>query len=93
VVEAWRYTRPGPCPWKACALGKETKVGQAPLGFPIVFAGNQRGFSCLVTSWQELWSSNMWETCRLGSLIVYFRTSCRTESGAKLVHQLCNRCA
>ncbi len=37
VVETWQYTRPGPSPWKACALGKETKVGQAPLGFPIVF--------------------------------------------------------
>jgi len=29
-------------------------MGQAPLGFPIVFAGNQRGFSYLVTGWQEL---------------------------------------
>jgi hypothetical protein len=93
VAEAWRYIRPGPSPWKACAPGKETKVGQAPLGFPIVFTGNQGGFSCLVTGWQELWSSNMWETYKLGSLIMYFRASCRTESGAKLVHQLRSRCA
>jgi hypothetical protein len=26
------------------------KVGQALVGFPIVFAGNQGGFSCLITS-------------------------------------------
>jgi hypothetical protein len=45
-----------------CALKKETKVSQTPLGFPIMFIGNQGGFSCLVTGWQELWSSNMWET-------------------------------
>jgi hypothetical protein len=49
VVNAWRYTKPGPSPKKACAPGKETKVGQAPFGFPIVFEGNQGGFSCLVT--------------------------------------------
>jgi hypothetical protein len=53
VAEAWWYTRPSPSPWKACALWKETKVGQTPLGFPIMFVGNQGGFSCLVTSWQE----------------------------------------
>jgi hypothetical protein len=29
VVEAWWYTKLGPSPWKACALGKETKVGVA----------------------------------------------------------------
>jgi len=93
VAETWRYTRPGPSPWKTCALGKETKVGQAPLGFPIVFVGNQGGLSCLVIGLQELWSSNMWKTCRLGSLIVYFRASCKIESGAKLAHQLHSRCA
>jgi hypothetical protein len=86
VVEAWWYTRLGPSPKKACALGKETKVGQAPFGFPIMFVGNQKGFSCLVIGWQELWSSNMWETYRLGSLIMYFKTSYRTKSGARLVH-------
>jgi hypothetical protein len=63
VVEAWWYTKPSPSPWKACAPRKETKVGQALLGFPIVFVRNQGGFSCLVTGWQKLWSSNMWETC------------------------------
>jgi len=26
-------------------------VGQAPFGFPILFVGNQGGFSCLVTGW------------------------------------------
>jgi len=51
VVETWRYTKPGPSPWKACAPRKETKVGQTPFGFPILFTRNQRGFSCLVTSW------------------------------------------
>jgi hypothetical protein len=50
VAEAWRYTKPGPSPWKACVPRKDTKVGQTPLGFPIVFARNQGGFSCLVTS-------------------------------------------
>ncbi len=54
VVEAWRYTKPSLSPWKTCAPGKETKVGQTPLGFPIVFTWNQGGFFCLVTSWQEL---------------------------------------
>jgi hypothetical protein len=54
VAEAWRYTRLGPSPWKACAHGKETKMGQAPLGFHIVFVGNQGGFFCLIISWQEL---------------------------------------
>jgi hypothetical protein len=49
-----------------CALKKETKVNQTPLGFPIVFIGNQGGFSCLVTGWQELLSSNMWETIGWG---------------------------
>jgi hypothetical protein len=92
VVEAWRYIKFGPSPRKACAPRKERKVGQAPLGFPIVFARNQRGFSYLVTNWQEFWSSNMWETCRLGSLLVYLRTNCKTESGARLVHQLHSRC-
>jgi hypothetical protein len=77
---------PSPSPWKACVLGKETKVGQTPLGFPIVFIGNQGGFSCLVTSRQELWSSNMWETYRLGSLMVYLTSNCRIENGARLVH-------
>ncbi len=90
VVEAWRYTTPGSSPWKVCALGKETKVGQTPLGFPIVFVKNQGGFSCFRIGWQELWSSNMWKTYRLGSLMVYFRVSCRTKSGARSVHQLCN---
>jgi hypothetical protein len=53
VAETWRYTKLGLFPWKACAPGKETKVGQTPFGFPIMFAGNQGGFSCLATSWQE----------------------------------------
>ncbi len=92
VAKAWQCTRPGPSPWKVCALGKETKVGQPPFGSPIVFAWNQGGFSCLVTSWQELWSSNMWETCNLRSLMVYFRANCKTKSGARLVHQLHSRC-
>jgi hypothetical protein len=86
VVEAWWYTRLGPSPWKACAFGKETKLGQTPLSFLVVFVGNQGSFFCLLISWQELWSSNMWKTCRLGSLMVYFRTNCRTKSGARLVH-------
>jgi hypothetical protein len=91
VAKAWWYTKLGPSPWKACAPGKKTKVGQTPLSFPIVFIRNQGGFSCLVIGWQEPWSSNMWETW-FGSLIVYFRASCRIESGAKLVHQLRSRC-
>ncbi len=66
VAEAWWYTKPSPSPWKACAPRKETKVGQTPLGFPIVFARNQGGFSCFIIGWQELWSSNMWVSCRLG---------------------------
>jgi hypothetical protein len=37
-----------------CVRGKETKVGQTPFSFPIVFVGNQGGFFCLVTSWQKL---------------------------------------
>jgi len=86
VTKAWWYTRLGPSPWKACAPKKETKVGQTPLGFPIVFIGNQGGFSCLVTSWQKLWSSNMWGTCKLGSLMMYLKANCRTKSGARLVH-------
>jgi hypothetical protein len=90
VAKAWRYTKPSSSRWKACAHGNETKVGQTPLGFPIVFARNQGGFSYLVTGWQEFWSSNMWKTCRLGSLMVYLIANCRTESGAKLVHQLRN---
>jgi len=40
VVKAWRYTELGPSPWKVCAHGKETKVGQTLLGFPIMFARN-----------------------------------------------------
>jgi hypothetical protein len=40
VAKAWRYTTLGPFPWKVCVLGKEIKVGQTPLGFPIVFVGN-----------------------------------------------------
>jgi hypothetical protein len=93
VVEARRYTKPGPSPWKVCAPGKEKKVGQTPIGFPIVFVGNQEGFFYLVTGWQELWSSNMWETCRLGSLMVYLRANCKTENNTKLVHQLHSQCA
>jgi hypothetical protein len=92
VAEAWRYTKPGPFPWKACAPRKETKVGQTLLGFPIMFTGNQGGFFCFVTGWQELWSSNMWETCRLGFLLVHLRANCRTKSGARLVHQLRSWC-
>jgi hypothetical protein len=53
VAEAWWYTRPSPSPWKACALGKETKVGQTPFNFPIVFVRNQGNFSCFVTGWKE----------------------------------------
>ncbi len=53
VVEAWWYTRPAPSPWKACAPRKETKVGQTPLGFPILFVGNQGSFSCFVIGLQE----------------------------------------
>jgi hypothetical protein len=86
VAKAWRYTRLGPSPWKAYVPGKETKVSQTPLGFPIVFVGNQGDFSCLVIGWQKLWSFNMWETYRLGSLMVYLRANCRTENGARLVH-------
>jgi hypothetical protein len=86
VAKAWWYTRPSPSPWKACAPRKETKVGQAPFGFPIVFGGNQRGFSYLITGWQELWSLNMWKTCRLGFLMVYLRANCKTKSCARLVH-------
>jgi hypothetical protein len=86
VVEAWGYTKLCPSPWKVCAPKKETKVGQTSLGFPIVFVGNQGGFSCLIIGWHKLSSSNMWETCRLGFLMVYFRANCRIESGAKLVH-------
>jgi hypothetical protein len=93
MAEAWWYTRPGPSPWKACDPGKETKVGQALFGFPIVFTRNQWGFFCLVTSWQELWSSNMWKTYRLGSLMVYLKTNYRTKNGARLIHQLHNWCA
>ncbi len=92
VAKAWRYTKLSPSPWKVCALGKETKVGQAPLGFPIMFVGNQGRFSCLVTSWQEPRSSNMWETCKLGSLMVYLKANCKIDSGARLVHQLCSWC-
>ncbi len=92
VSKAWWYIKPSPSPWKACALRKEIKVGQTPLGFPIMFVGNQGGFSFLVIGWQELWSSNMWETYRLGSLMVYFRTNYKTKSDARLVHQLCSRC-
>jgi hypothetical protein len=44
VAEAWQYTKLGPFPWKACDPGKETKGGQTPLGFPIMFTGNQGGF-------------------------------------------------
>ncbi len=51
VTEACRYTRPGPSPWKACVRGKEAKVGQTPLSFPIVFVGNQGGFFCFVIGW------------------------------------------
>jgi hypothetical protein len=86
VVKAWWYTRPSLFPLKECALGKETKVGQTPLGFPIVFIGNQGGFSCLVTSWHELWSSNMRETCRLGSLMVYLKANYKIKNGVRLVH-------
>ncbi len=93
VAEAWQYTMPGPSPWKVCSLGKETKVGQTPLGFLIMFTRNQVGFSCLVIGCQELCSSNMWKTCRLGSLMVYIRANYRTESGTRLVHQLRNQCA
>ncbi len=92
VAEAWQHIKPGPSPWKVCAFRRETKVGQTPFGFPIVFTRNQGGFFCLITGWQELWSSNMWKTCRLGSLMVYLKANCRTESGARLVHQLRNRC-
>jgi len=87
VAEASRYTKPGPFPWKACAPGKETKVGQTPLGFPIVLVRNQGGLSCFVTGWQELWSSNMWKTYRLGSLIVYFKASYKLESGANWIKE------
>jgi hypothetical protein len=86
VAKAWRYTRLGPSPWKVCAFGKETKVGKSLLGFLILFVGNQGGFSCLVTGWHELWSSNMWKTYKLGFVMVYLKTDCRTESGARLVH-------
>jgi hypothetical protein len=88
VVEAWRYTKPCPSPWKACAPRKETKVGQMFLRFPIMFIGNHKGLSCLAIGWQELWSSNMWEISRLGSLMVYLRTNYKTDNGARLVHQL-----
>jgi len=83
LAKTWQYTMPGPSPWKVCAPGKETKVGQAPLGFPIMFKGNQGGFSCLVNGWQEFWSSNMRETYRLGSIMVYFWANCKIESGAR----------
>jgi hypothetical protein len=86
MVKTWQYTKPGPSPWKVCVPGKETKMGQAPLGFPIVFTWNQGGFFCLVTSWQELRSSHMWETCRLGFLMAYLKANCKTKSGARLVH-------
>jgi hypothetical protein len=82
VAKAWWYTRPGPSPWKACAPRKETKVGQTPL----VFAINQGGFSYLVIGWQELWSSNMWETRKLGFLMVYVKVNCITENATRLVH-------
>jgi hypothetical protein len=91
VAKAWWYTRPNRFPWKACAPGKEKKVGQAPFGFPIVFVGNHEGFFCLITGWHELWSSNIWKTCKLGSLMVYFKANYKIESGVRLVHQLRSR--
>jgi hypothetical protein len=55
VAKAWWYTKPGPSPWKACVPRKETKVGQTPIGFPIMFTRNQGSLFCLITGWQELW--------------------------------------